>query len=50
MVQGQSITSREVTSTDPDFEIAEEKIRLEIDKATNHIKNSRLGVTLFLLA
>jgi transposase-like protein len=26
------------TSTDPDFEIAEEKIRLEIDKATNHIK------------
>src|SRR6267378_2430282 len=33
MVQGQSITSR-----DPDFEIAEEKIRLEIDKATNHIK------------
>ena len=26
------------TSTDPDFEIAEEKIRMEIDKATNHIK------------
>ena len=26
------------TSTDSDFEIAEEKIRLEIDKATNHIK------------
>jgi transposase len=26
------------TSTDPDFEVAEEKIRLEIDKATNHIK------------
>ena len=25
-------------STDPDFEIAEEKIRMEIDKATNHIK------------
>src|SRR5947207_1475039 len=26
------------TSTDPDFEIAEEKIRMEIDKAINHIK------------
>jgi DNA-binding CsgD family transcriptional regulator len=26
------------TSTDPDFEIAEEKIRMEIDKATSHIK------------
>jgi phage shock protein A len=33
MVQRQSITS-----TDPDFEIAEEKIRMEIDKATSHIK------------
>jgi hypothetical protein len=26
------------TSTDPAFEIAEQKIRMEIDKATNHIK------------
>jgi hypothetical protein len=26
------------TSPDPDFEIAEEKIRMEIDKATNHIE------------
>src|SRR6266480_6660989 len=26
------------TSKDPDFEIAEEKIRTEIEKTTNHIK------------
>ena len=29
-------------STDPDFEIAEEKIRMEIEKATNHIKKLKV--------
>ena len=35
------------TSTDPDFEIAEEKIRMEIDKATNHIKKLKAWRDLF---